>query len=117
MASQTAHKHHGLGFYFVILIALMALTLLTFFTARQWDGHIPTAARLPIALLIASIKAALVVWFFMHLGQHQDTNKVYFLTTVVLLTMLIGMVVADVATRLPTANPNFSTYKEKRGPW
>ena len=35
MASNTEHKHHGLGFYFVILVALMAFTLLTFFTARR----------------------------------------------------------------------------------
>ena len=66
---------------------------------------------------IACLKAGLVIWFFMHLGEHPTTSRMYLLTTLVLLTLLIGMVVADVATRLPTATPSFPSLKETRGPW
>jgi cytochrome c oxidase subunit 4 len=111
------HRAHGIGFYLGVLGALFALTLLTFFTAREWDAHIPTAARVPIALTIAIVKASLVAWFFMHLGNHAPTNRAYMALAVVLLTLLITMVVSDVATRLPTANPSFPAFHEKHGPW
>ncbi len=110
-------REHSLRFYLIILIALSVLTLISFFTARELDAYLPTAARVPIALTIACIKAALVGWFFMHLGSHSPTNRVYLVTAFVLLTLLITMVVSDVATRLPTANPSFPAFREKRGAW
>ena len=91
--------------YALVLLGLLALTLITFLSARELDAYVPLALRVPIAVLIAGVKAGLVLWFFMHLGQHAPTNRAYVLATVVLLTVMIGMVVADVATRLPSANP------------
>jgi caa(3)-type oxidase subunit IV len=114
---MSAHKEHGLGFFFGILLALFALTLLTFFTARQWEASIPMPLHVPIALVIAGAKAFLVAWFFMHLGRHPATSRAYLVTAFVLLTLLITMVVSDVATRLPVSNPNFPAYGEKAGPW
>jgi cytochrome c oxidase subunit 4 len=111
------HRRHGLGFFAAVLGALFALTLLTFFTAREWDAHIPTAMRVPIALTIALVKAALVAWFFMHLNEHAPTSRAYVAISLVLLAVLISLVVSDVATRLPTANPSFRAFREKSGPW
>ena len=91
--------------YFLVLLGLLALTLLTFLTARQLDVYLPVGLRVPLALGIAGLKAGLVLWFFMHLGKHAPTGRAYMLATVVLLTVMIAMVVADVATRLPSANP------------
>lgn len=98
-------RQKTLGFYAFVLLALLALTLLTFLSARQLDVFIPGGLRVPLALGIACIKAGLVMWFFMHLGEHAPTSRAYVLAAVVLLTLMIVMVVADVATRLPTANP------------
>lgn len=91
--------------YALVLLGLLGLTLLTFLSARALDAYVPLVLRVPIAVLIAGVKAGLVLWFFMHLGRHAPTNRAYVLATVVLLTVMIGLVVADVATRLPSANP------------
>ncbi len=113
MSSDT-HKSHGTGFYFVILAALGVLTFATFYTAR----HMHTGAfHTPLAVIIATVKAFLVVWFFMHLSDHGSSNKVFFATSLFFVGLMIALIVADVATRLPSANPNFSAYKEMRGPW
>jgi cytochrome c oxidase subunit 4 len=98
-------RHRSLGFYGVVLLALLALTLITFLSARELDVFIPGALRVPLALGIACVKAGLVMWFFMHLGEHAPTNRAYVAGALVLLVLMITMVVADVATRLPTANP------------
>ena len=91
--------------YLLVLLALLALTLVTFLSARELDAFLPVFLRVPIAIGIATVKAALVLWFFMHLGKHAPTGRAYLLASVVLLTLMIGMVVADVTTRLPSANP------------
>jgi len=91
--------------YAIILGVLLLLTLITFLSARQLDAYVPGVLRVPLALGIACIKAGLVMWFFMHLKDHAATNRAYVLAAVVLLTLMIVMVVADVATRVPTLNP------------
>jgi cytochrome c oxidase subunit 4 len=98
-------RPRGLNFYAFVLLALLALTLITFLSARVLDVFIPGVLRVPLALGVACVKAGLVMWFFMHLGEHAPANRAYVLAAVVLLTLMIVMVVADVATRLPTANP------------
>ena len=116
-AEHGEHKHHGMGFYFAILFTLLCLTILTFLTAREWDAAIPTMLKVPLALTIALVKGSLVVWFFMHLGQHAGTNKVYFGVSIFFVGLMIAMILGDVATRLPTANPNFSSFRSLKGSW
>ena len=91
--------------YALVLLGLLALTLLTFLLGRELDAYVPLVLRVPIAVGIAGLKAGLVLWFFMHLGQHAPTGRAYLLATVVLLSVMIGLVLADVATRFPGANP------------
>ena len=114
MSSDSHHKEHSSGFYFGILLALGVLTFVTFYTARQMHTGV---FHTPLAIVIATIKAFLVVWFFMHLSDHGDSNKVFFASSLFFVGVMISLIIADVATRLPTANPNFSAYKEMRGPW
>lgn len=116
-SSDSAPSHHGLGFYAGILLALLCLTLLTFLTAREWDAAIPSALHVPLALAIALVKGSLVVWFFMHLGQHTGTSRVYFGLSLFFLALMISMIWGDVATRLPSANPNYESFKELKGSW
>jgi cytochrome c oxidase subunit IV len=86
--------------YAFTLLALLALTLITFLSARELDAYVPGMLRVPLAIGIATVKAGLVLWFFMHLGEHAPTSRAYVLAAAVLLTLMIGMVVADVATRV-----------------
>lgn len=115
MSSET-HKAHGHSsmFYFGILVALGVLTFVTFYTARLMHTG---ALHTPLAIVIATVKGFLVVWFFMHLSEHGNSNKAFFLTSLFFVGLMISLIVADVATRLPTTNPNFPAFKEMRGPW
>ena len=120
MSDSKEHKHHSFGFFFGILVALMGLTILTYFTARPMETqfHISTGVmHTPIAVIIATVKAFLVVWFFMHLSEHGSTNKVFFITGVFFVGVMMAFILADVVTRWPTANPTYPIYKEMKGPW
>lgn len=56
-------------------------------------------AALPVALGIAATKAALVVLFFMDLATARPTIRFAFAAAVALVVVLVGLTVADVATR------------------
>jgi cytochrome c oxidase subunit 4 len=75
--------------------ALFALWALSFALSYVHLG----SAALPLALTIAAIKAALVVLFFMELLHESLSMKLALLSAGALLAVLIGLVVADVATR------------------
>lgn len=62
--SERDPKHHvtSPGFYFLIFGALMVLTAITVAVSQVDFGALNT----PVALLIAGIKATLVILYFMH---------------------------------------------------
>lgn len=106
---QSDEKKHGHGHsplrYYLVWFALLAFTALTVFTAQQDLG----GANLPLALAIATIKATLVVLFFMHLWDSEGVMKLVFSVSVVFVIVLLLGVFADLLTRpslaLPTGMP------------
>ena len=50
-------------------------------------------------------KGSLVALFFMHLYDQQGANRLVFVTSLVFVSLLIGLTVLDNATRFPLANP------------
>jgi cytochrome c oxidase subunit 4 len=104
-ATSAANPHSSLGRYVAVWAALVALTATTYAVSRVNLG----AFNLPIALAIATLKASLVVVFFMHLWQHAPANRLVFLTALVFVALLMTLTVADLATRFPLARPP--------GPW
>lgn len=108
MSETTARPQHGheqhshLGRYVIVWVALLALTAATFFAARV---HLPGAWHVTVALLIASVKGGLVALFFMHLWDEAGAPRLIFVTAVAFVALLIGLVLADNATRFPLANP------------
>lgn len=102
VAHQEGGHHGGVVLYLVIWLVLAVLTTATFLVSRV---ELSRPLHLGVALLIASVKATLVVLFFMHLYYHRGANRLVFLTAVTLVTLLIGLTVADNATRFPLANP------------
>ena len=93
------HNEHSIGFYVVILFALLALTGLTVGAAlvnlHAWNPV--------VALAIASIKAMLVVLFFMHVkGASEKMTKVVIFSGIFFLLLLLGLTMADYGTRLRT---------------
>ena len=100
-AHEHEHSEHeqSIGFYVVILLALLILTGLTvaaaFVNLHAWNPV--------VALAIASIKAVLVVLFFMHVkGASEKMTKVVIFSGIFFLLLLLGLTMADYGTRLWT---------------
>ncbi len=97
-----AMEHAGAKRYLVVWITLAVLTAATYLLSRV---HFGSPWNLLVALAIASVKAGLVALFFMHLWEHTGATRLVFATSIVFVALLIGLVVADNATRFPLANP------------
>ena len=92
-----APEHHvaSLGMYFGIFIALMVLTVLTVAASRIDIGVWNT----PVAMMIAIVKAALVILFFMHVIQSSRLTWVVILSSIVWLGVLFVLTFSDYLTR------------------
>ncbi len=99
-----AHAH-GPGRYFVIWILLLIFTATTVITGRMDLGDY----NIILALAIASIKASLVVLFFMHMTEAAGTNRLIFIVSIIFTVVMMTGVFGDILTRnpmtLPTGNP------------
>ena len=83
-AAAHGHPPPNVRLYLAIFGALLALTVLTVLVS-YW--HLPPSAAIPVGLLIATVKAGLVVAFFMHLkGEH----KLVYACLGIMLFCLIG---------------------------
>jgi cytochrome c oxidase subunit 4 len=96
------HGHSHVGRYAIVWVALLVFTGLTYGLSRL---HIPGGWGVVVALGIAATKGALVALFFMHLWDQTGANRLVFLTSLVFVSLLIGLVLLDNATRFPLANP------------
>ena len=82
--------------YLAIFLALLAGTALTVLAAfHDFPGQLNTV----IALTIASIKATLVVLYFMHVRYSTRLTKLVVVGGFVWLALLIGLTMADVVSR------------------
>jgi cytochrome c oxidase subunit 4 len=98
--AATAHSH--LPVYLAVWGSLLALTVLTYVLARI---HLPGHWAILVALLIAICKGTLVALFFMHLYYQAGAQRLVFVTSLVFVALLIGLILADNSTRFPLANP------------
>ena len=87
--------------YVIVFVVLMALAGTTYALGEGKLG----AASLPVAMLIATIKAALVLLFFMHLKENRGAARVAMAIAVFFVLMLVGGSISDVATRYAPSNP------------
>ena len=93
------HDHgHGLAhttpvsLLFGILAALLVLTVAT---VAVTSIDLGAQGNLIVAMIIATIKAALVCTFFMHLFWDKKFNLVLFLTSVLFLILFLSMATTD----------------------
>ncbi|MGE3173300.1 MAG: cytochrome C oxidase subunit IV family protein [Planctomycetota bacterium] len=97
------HAHGGWGPHHVtstktfvnVLLALLFLTFVTVAASRFDFG----SANLLIAMLIASVKASLVIAIFMHVKWDTAINKIVFLSSFLFLSLLLIFTLSDQATR------------------
>jgi cytochrome c oxidase subunit 4 len=108
--TDTAHAngghHHSTKSYFVVWAILLTCTGLTVWTGYMDLGKI----NLPLALCIATLKASLVIWYFMHMKDAAGTNRIVFVTSFLFMLVMIFGVFGDLWTRkemsLPSAVPS-----------
>jgi cytochrome c oxidase subunit 4 len=75
-----------------VLGALMGLTILTV-SVTSFD--LGSEGNLVVAMVIATIKAALVVTFFMHLFWDKKFHLILFLTAVLFVVLFLSMSITD----------------------
>jgi len=97
--SNSAHYAHvvPLSVLLTVFVALMILTFLTvaatWFDMGRWNVW--------IALIIATVKASLVVLYFMHLRYDHPFNAVVFLSALLTLLLFISLALLDSTTYQP----------------
>ena len=103
-ANERVHVHvHPVSFYVKIFLALSALTVITVATSRiDIDGFIsPGTVRgagifnLVLAMFIATIKASLVVTFFMHLKDDNRFNALVFVGSILFAGVFLAYTLND----------------------
>ena len=78
--------------FVAVWIALIALTAITVTVAGMHLGAFSTLT----AVLIASAKAGLVLWFFMHLKYEERFFQFLLLVPIVTLAVIIGLTFVDI---------------------
>ncbi|HPI40610.1 MAG TPA: cytochrome C oxidase subunit IV family protein [Pseudobdellovibrionaceae bacterium] len=99
-SSEHSTYKHTIPFnvYVKVALSLFALTLLTVIASR-FHGALGVLAA-PVAFLIASVKAALVLLYFMHLKYDNKLNRVIFGTGFIFLFILFVFAAGDIFTRI-----------------
>jgi cytochrome c oxidase subunit 4 len=81
--------------FVTVWLVLLGLTAVTVAVARMDLGALSTLT----AVVIASVKAGLVLWFFMHLKYEKPLLKLLLLVPIVTLAVIIGLTFVDVLYR------------------
>lgn len=95
---NTEHTEHIVspGIYLTIIVTLMILT-----AATVGAAYIPLGRfNIVVALAIATVKAALVVLFFMHAKYQPRRTQLVIIAGIFWLGLLLFMTMADYATRI-----------------
>lgn len=96
--NEHEHEHEHVMSYKLLGIVLFSLLVLTGVTVgvSYFDMGF---FNVPIALMIASTKATVVLLFFMHLKYEGKLIAISFTSTVIVLCIMIGFTFWDVAFR------------------
>lgn len=87
----------SIGLYLTIFFSLMILTGVTVAAAFVDLGQF----NFTVAMLIAGVKASLVVWYFMHVKYQSHMTKLTLSTGLFFLAILLGMSLIDYVSRGP----------------
>ncbi len=96
MAQNGQHHITPLKTFLKVYATLVFLTVFTVYTATQW--HIGVL-NTPLAMLIATVKVLIVMFWFMHLKYDTKLNKVTIFSAFFFLAVFFGFAALDVFTR------------------
>jgi len=97
-AHGDGHDDHGLAHTTPVslLVGILGVLLvLTILTVSVTSFDLGAQGNLVVAMVIATIKAALVVTFFMHLFWDKKFHLILFLTSVLFLILFLSMAITD----------------------
>lgn len=97
-ASHAEHDDHGLAHTTPVklLVGILAiLMVLTIITVAVTMVDLGSQGNLVVAMVIATVKAALVVTYFMHLKWDKKFHLILFLTSVLFLILFISISLTD----------------------
>ncbi|MGD0839627.1 MAG: cytochrome C oxidase subunit IV family protein [Candidatus Acidiferrales bacterium] len=100
MESSTEHKSDHvvpIKTYAVICASLLVLTFLTYRIALVNLGPL----NVVVAIVIACVKATLVVLFFMHAAYAPRRTRLVIMAGIFWMLLLLGLTLADYLTRIP----------------
>jgi len=97
-SNEHEHENEHILSYKTLGLVLASLMVLTGITVGVSYVHMGFF-NVPIALMIASTKATVVLLFFMHLKYEGKLIAVSFTSTVIVLCIMIGFTFWDVAFR------------------
>ena len=92
------HEDHGLAHTTPVslLVGILGVLLvLTVLTVSVTSFDLGSRGNLVVAMIIATVKAALVVTFFMHLLWDKKFHLVLFLTSVLFVILFLSMTITD----------------------
>jgi cytochrome c oxidase subunit 4 len=96
--AEAAHGDHGLAHTTPVslLVGILGVLLvLTILTVSVTSFDLGSRGNLVVAMVIATIKAALVVTFFMHLLWDKKFHLILFLTSVLFVILFLSMTITD----------------------
>jgi cytochrome c oxidase subunit 4 len=88
---EHAHEPVGYGSYFLTWFALLALTAITVTAAGMHFGSLSVL----VALIIAMIKASIVLYLFMHLKYEDRSFHRLLMIVIVTMVIFIGLTFTD----------------------
>jgi len=92
MNEQKESIHVPIRVFVYVWIALVILTGVTIAAAQRHLGEWGMVAN----IAIASAKASLVLWFFMHLKYEKRVFKLLFLIPIITISVIIGLTFFDI---------------------
>jgi cytochrome c oxidase subunit IV len=107
-AAGEAHDEHVHIVPFNVLAAvfatLLVLTVVTVAVTKVNLGNF----NLWIAMAIATVKASLVVLYFMHMRYERPFNAVVFITALLIVALFIGIALIDTGAYQPELIPGYA---------
>jgi cytochrome c oxidase subunit 4 len=88
---EHAHEPVGYGLYFLTWFSLLVLTAITVAAAGMHFGNMSVV----VALLIALVKASIVLWLFMHLKYEETIFHRLLWVVIFAMVVFIGMTFTD----------------------
>jgi cytochrome c oxidase subunit IV len=101
---EAGHGHNWYSYAYV-LGALLFLTVVTVGAAQINFGS--PVANVVIAMTIATFKAGMVAWFFMHLKDDKPINGLIFVSTLLFLAVFLGFCMIDADSRWDVRPSNY----------